>query len=153
MTFSSSARKRKPGIGQSRAYNKHVWFHPDSQHKTNEKPEDLRGYLHFDSELEFTFWLFLSWEEKQKVWIHHQINLVEDSLRIQWKPDFYFPLEKTIVEVKGEWINAPASSDSKALLIVQIKLAIHTGYRVILASNKEFSIGEFATKTIQNWRK
>ena len=152
MTFGSSAPRQKSAGGKSRANNKHVWYHPALKHKVSSRPENPSDWLHFDSELEFSFYLSLSPVEKANAWLHHALELIPKPNQILWKPDFNFPLEKLSVEQKGEWITAPASNATKALFIHQVKLAQHAGYQVILLGSVDFLVGEFQVQNYRNWR-
>lgn len=150
MFSSSSLPKRKSAGGKSRANNKHVWYNPETRQRFSDRPPDVNQCLHFDSELEFSVWLGFSSQQKTDIWIHPVIELLPRPNLITWRPDFYFSLEKLIVEVKGDWILSKASSGSKALLITQIKLAQHKGLRVVLMGDSEFQIGEF---TVHDYHK
>jgi len=142
MTFSSSTAKRKPGTG-SYSNNKHVWFHPERKVKLNSKPADDRGFIHFDSELEFSFYLSLPKALKDECFLHHPIELLPKPNQILWKVDFYFPVSKTIVEIKGDWILGKQASASKALFIYQCKLVSNLGFRLILIGNSSYKLDNF----------
>lgn len=150
--FSNSSQKPSKGTGKSRANNKHVWYHPTYQQKLNYRPEDSTGFIHFDSEMEFSVYLTFSPKDRSEMQIHHPVELIPKPNQILWKVDYYFPMIKRIVEVKGEWINSSASSASKSLLIHQIKLAKHAGYRVVLLGDVDFKVGPYNALNYRKWR-
>lgn len=150
--FSSCSPKRKNGTGRSKVSNKRVYFNPKTQEKTEDKQPSRDDWLYFDSELEFSVYLAFTPEEKSHCWQHHKIQIADGVHPIFWKPDFFFPLSKQIVEVKGEWILNRGNKADKALFVTQCSLAVNSGFQLILLGEKEFEIGPFQVHNYRNLR-
>jgi hypothetical protein len=99
----------------------------------SDKPRD--GFQRFDSQLEVRVYQHLI-QIGEIPLIHHPLGLLGNEI---WKVDFYLPLRKTAIEVKGKWIKE-SDSQQQRLLVLQCLILENSGIQVLMVSDCDFSI-------------
>ena len=125
------------------------------RHKVTGKtyPDERENCEYWDSYLELKVYQRLSSEINDPILRQWRMPLIDGCYGLPtatWTTDFVIPSKRLVVEAKGTWINNRSASAEKAKFLLQVRLAVHQGWHVIVVNDKAFKVGSLQVHNCMN---